>query len=452
MPAFDAPILAPAERRRAGKQHRSLVPRAAHGVWDPPAERRDPVGVLIESNRTRMPDLVPVRYQRMSTSPFAFLRGSAQVMAHDLALGPCTGLMVQLCGDAHLSNFGVFASPERRLMFDLNDFDEASTGPFEWDVKRLAASIVVAGRENGMDAVAVRRAVLVAVAAYRDWMERYAAMTHLEVWYARIEVRDLLDTMQATHRKQIARELHKAETKNHLKALDKLTTVVDGRRRIVDDPPLVMHVEEYVSDLESRLVQLFANYRRSLTADRLALFDRYRFVDFARKVVGVGSVGTRCWVALFQGPNGGPMFLQVKEARESVVALARGNRPAGHSGKRVVDGQRSLQAASDVLLGWATEKVGGNHYFMRQLWDSKWSADVTGMGPIALGTYAGYCGWALARAHARTGDSVGIFGYIGTSERFGEAIADWAVAYADQTVRDHAALLLAIADGAVAAG
>jgi uncharacterized protein (DUF2252 family) len=452
LPAFDAPIPSPEDRRLAGKQHRSVVSRTAHGVWDPPADRRDPIAVLIESNETRLKDLVPVRYARMSTSPFAFLRASAQLMAYDLATGPSTDLHVHLCGDAHLSNFGVFASPERRLMFDLNDFDEVSTGPFEWDVKRLAASIVVAGRENGFDEVAVRRAVLDAVAAYRDWMERYAGMTHLEVWYARIEVRDLLDTMEASQRKVMSRQLQKAESKNHLKALDKLTTVVDGRRRIVDDPPLVMHPDEHIPDLQKRLIQVFADYRTSLTADRQELFDRYRFVDFARKVVGVGSVGTRCWVALFQGPNGGPLFLQVKEARQSVVSLARGTKPAAHFGKRVVDGQRSLQAASDVLLGWSTDKVDGNHYFMRQLWDSKWSVDVASMGPFAFGLYAGHCGWALARAHARTGDSVGIFGYIGTSERFGEAIADWATAYADQTVRDHAALLAAIAGGVVSAG
>jgi uncharacterized protein (DUF2252 family) len=276
-----------------------------------------------------------------------------------------------------------------------------------------------------------------------------SSLVNSGVWYARIEVRDLLDTMEVAQRKQMSRQLQKAESKNHMKALDKLTTVVDGRRRIVDDPPLVMHPDEHIPDLQKRLMQVFAEYRQSLSADRQALFDRYRFVDFARKVVGVGSVGTRCWVALFQGPNGGPLFLQVKEARQSVISLALGTKPAPHFGQRVVDGQRSLQAASDVLLGWSTDRTDGNHYFMRQLWDSKWSVDVATMSPFAFSLYAGHCGWALARAHARTGDSVGIFGYIGTSERFGEAIADWATAYADQTVRDHAALVAAIASGVV---
>jgi uncharacterized protein (DUF2252 family) len=405
------------------------------------------VEVLVESNRSRLQDLVPVRYARMGVSPFAFLRGSALVMAHDLAAGPSTDLEVRLCGDAHLANFGVFASPERRLMFDLNDFDEASTGPFEWDVKRLAASIAVAGRENGFDPVATRRAVLDAVAAYRDWMERYAGMTHLDVWYARIEVRDLIDNLRANQRKLMTRQIAKATAKNHLRAFDKLTTVVDGRRRIVDDPPLVMHIDDQVPNLQERLIQVFGDYRTTLSADRQALFDRYRFVDFARKVVGVGSVGTRCWVALFQGPNGGPLFLQVKEAQQSVVSIAARRPPADHHGRRVVEGQRTLQAASDVLLGWSTDDTTGHHYFVRQLWDSKWSLDLTRVSPFGFGLYAAHCGWALARAHARTGDSVSIHGYIGSSERFGEAIADWAEAYADQTERDHAALVAAIQTG-----
>jgi uncharacterized protein (DUF2252 family) len=447
LPAFDAPIPAPEERRLAGKAHRVAVPRSSHAAWEPGSDRPDPVEVLVESNRSRLQDLVPVRYARMSTSPFAFLRGSALVMAHDLAAAPSTGLEVQLCGDAHLANFGVFASPERRLMFDLNDFDESAPGSFEWDVKRLAASIAVAGRENGFDPVATRRAVLDAVGAYRDWMERYAAMTHLDVWYARIEVRDLIDSMQASQRKLLNRQITKATGKNHLRAFDKLTTVVDGRRRIVDDPPLLMHVEDHVPNLQQRLIQVFGDYRSTLSADRRALFDRYRFVDFARKVVGVGSVGTRCWIGLFQGPNGGPLFLQVKEAQQSVISITSGHSPAPHFGQRVVEGQRMLQAASDVLLGWSTDDTTGHHYFVRQLWDSKWSLDLTRVGPFGFGLYAGHCGWALARAHARTGDSVGIHGYIGSSERFGEAIADWADAYADQTARDHAALVAALESG-----
>ncbi len=449
LPAFDAPIPSPDERRLAGKQRRSAVPRKAHAVWEPPTDRRDPIEVLIESNSARVRDLVPLRYARMSVSPFAFLRGSALIMAYDLASGPSTDLEVRLCGDAHMSNFGVFASRERRLMFDLNDFDEVSPGPFEWDVKRLAASIVVAGRVNGFDPVATRRAVLDAVAAYRDWMERYANLTHLDVWYARIEMRDLMDTMANAERKAMSREVLRAQNKNHLRAFDKLTTVVEGRRRIVDDPPILVHISEHAPGLNENVIRVVAQYRESLSADRRDLLDRYRFVDYARKVVGVGSVGTRCWVALFQGPNDGPLFLQVKEARQSVISIARGTAPATHFGQRVVEGQRSLQAVSDVLLGWASDELNGNNidYYVRQLWDSKWSADVETMGPYAFGLYSGHCGWALARAHARTGDSVGIYGYIGRSERFGESIADWATAYADQTERDHAALLAAIEGG-----
>jgi uncharacterized protein (DUF2252 family) len=447
LPAFDAPIPSPDERRLAGKQLRANVARSAHAVWDPPADRRDPIEVLIESNRGRVEDLIPLRYARMSVSPFTFLRGAAQVMAFDLASGPSTDLEVRLCGDAHLSNFGAFASPERRLMFDLNDFDEASPGPFEWDVKRLAASIEVAGRDNGFATSDTRRAVLEAVAAYRDWMKRYADMTHLEVWYARIEMRDLLDTMDAFRRKDEVRLLEKAHSKDHMKALNKLTSIVDGRRQILDDPPIVMRMRRGSGDQPDQVIRLVADYRSSLTADRRELLDRYRFVDFARKVVGVGSVGTRCWIALFQGPNGGPLFLQVKEARQSVISIARGTEPAAHFGQRVVEGQRMLQAASDVLLGWGTDEFDGAHYYVRQLWDAKWSADVSTMEPSAFTQYAGHCGWALARAHARTGDSVTISGYIGTSDRFGEAIADWATAYADQTERDHAALVAAIDRG-----
>ena len=392
---------------------------------------------------------LPLRFARMGVSPFTFLRGSAQVMAFDLASGPSTDLEVRLCGDAHLLNFGAFASPERRLMFDLNDFDEVSHGPFEWDVKRLGASVVAAARDNGFTAAQARRAVRRAVDAYRDWMQTYSDMTHLDVWYARIEMQTLLDTMEPAARKEEQRLLEKAHNKDHIRALKKLTLVVDGRRVIVEDPPIVTRMEHEQAAQVKRISGLVEDYRSSLTADRQELLDRYRFVDFARKVVGVGSVGTRCWIALFQGPNRGPLFLQVKEARQSVISVARGTEPAAHFGQRVVEGQRSLQAASDVLLGWGTDPIDGTHYYVRQLWDAKWSADVSAMGPFALGQYAGHCGWALARAHARTGDSVTISGYIGSSDRFGESIADWSVAYADQTERDHAAMLAAIERGAL---
>jgi uncharacterized protein (DUF2252 family) len=452
--SFHDHLPTPEERRLKGRSMRKAVSRSAHGDWAPRTDRADPVDLLMQQCASRVPELVPLRFGRMAASPFAFLRGSALAMAHDLAAVPHTSLEVRLCGDAHLLNFGIFASPERRLMFDLNDFDETWPGPFEWDVKRLAASIVVAGRFNGFDRIANRRSVLRAVSAYRDAMERYAEMTHLEVWYSRIDVRELLATGRAAAmRRSTEQHLAKAEMKNHVKALAKLTNEVDGRWRIVDDPPVVQHVGDLV-EVQRRLELLLHEYRDTLAADRRALFDRYRFVDFARKVVGVGSVGTRSWMTLFQGPNGGPLFLQIKEANRSVIEQAltgSGAPPDVHQGRRVVEGQRMLQAASDVMLGWGTDQTSGHHYYLRQLWDAKGSIDVTALRPSAFGTYASFCGWALARAHARTGDSVTIHGYIGDSERFAESIADFAEAYADQTERDHAALVAAIERGVVPA-
>jgi uncharacterized protein (DUF2252 family) len=442
---FDAPIPSPAERRAAGKALRATNPRSSLASWDPPADRRDPVEVLIESNATRAEDLVPIRHQRMSVSPFTFFRGAALQMAYDLATQPSSGIEVQLCGDAHAANFGVFASPERRMMFDLNDFDETAPGPFEWDLKRLAASLVIAGRDNGFDRITCRRGSLEAVASYRDWIERYSQLTHLDVWYSRIDVTELTNMLGGARRRRFDEQMAKFAGKNHMKALAKLTTVVDGRLQIVEDPPLIVRWD--ADEREERLEALLRQYRTSLSGDRRALFDRYRFVDFARKVVGVGSVGTRCFVLVLQGPNGGPLFLQLKEARAAAPDLALGRRGVRHHGQRVVDGQRRLQAASDVLLGWATDDVTEIHYFVRQLWDSKGSIDIATLPPKGFGLYAMFCGWALARAHARTGDSVTISGYVGTTERFGEIITDFAEAYADQTELDHAAMLQGIADG-----
>lgn len=448
--SFDEPLDAPTQRSAAGKALRADTPRTSHQQWTPPPDRVDPVERLIESNRTRLQDLVPLRYARMAASPLAFLRGSALVMAHDLATTPVSGLQVRLCGDAHIANFGVFASPERRLVFDLNDFDEAAPGPFEWDVKRLAASVEVAARENGLGATRARRTVLGAVGAYVHWMATYAEMTHLEVWYAKLDVTDLMNLVQPSNavRRRTEAGIRKAEGKNHLKALDKLTVEIDGRRRFIDDPPIVQRLDN--PELRERLEHLLDGYRSSLTADRQALFDRYRFVDFARKVVGVGSVGTRCWMVLFQGPNGGPLFLQLKEAGAAAPQVALGTPTRQHHGQRVVEGQRMLQAAGDVLLGWGTDPTTGIHYFVRQLWDAKGSIDVATMRPDGFAHYAQLCGRALARAHARTGDSVTISGYLGESDRFAEAIAIFASAYADQTERDHAGLLAAIAAGSIA--
>ena len=402
--------------------------------------------MMIKVSEGRLQDLVPVRNRRMLESPFAFFRGSALPMALDLASTPASGIDVQLCGDAHLLNFGIFASPERSLVFDLNDFDETWPGPFEWDVKRLAASAVIAARHLGCDAADQTRAAQAGVRAYRGWMDQYAALTHLDVWYAKLKAQGLLDLMAPSDRRTTKRVIDKALVRDHLAALNKLTEVVDGRNRIVPDPPLVVRLD---SDevIARELPPMVEAYRATLTSDRRALFDRYRLVDVARKVVGVGSVGTRCWILLFQGPNGGPLFLQAKESGISAPQAAGLPGPMMHQGERVVDGQRKLQATSDVLLGWTTAPETGFHYYIRQLWDAKGSADVTSMTPAALATYAGACGWALARAHARTGDSSAIAGYLGNTSRFDEALAAFAHVYADQNERDYQAFRKAADNG-----
>ena len=441
-----APLPPPEERRRAGRARRADVPRRAHAGWESPAGRADPVEVLVESCRSRVPELVPIRFRRMLASPFTFFRGAALVMAHDLAACPTSGLAVQLCGDAHLANFGVFASPERTLVFDLNDFDETWPGPFDWDVRRLVTSVVLAAQDNGFTAGAAATAARAAAAAYRTWMDRYAAMTQLEVWYARLDAEELRDLMAPSHRRTAQQVLDKAGGRNHHGALSKLTELVDGRRRIVPDPPIVTRVEGFAPDALAAMVE---GYRATLATERQELFDRYRLVDLARKVVGVGSVGTRCWIALFQGPNGGPLFLQVKEAGVAAPAAAGWPGPAVHQGQRVVDGQRRLQAASDVLLGWTTNPIDGVEYYVRQLWDAKGSADVATMSPGGLATYAAGCGWALARAHARCGDAAAIAGYLGRSDTFVDAVVAFGFAYAEQTVRDHAALRAAADHGRV---
>ncbi|MBU6316857.1 MAG: DUF2252 family protein [Acidobacteria bacterium] len=443
---FGEAVPPPAQRRADGKALRTTTPRSSHDGWQPAADRFDPVDVLIESGRTRQKSLLPIRNARMAASPFAFLRGSALVMAHDLATTPASGLTTQLCGDAHISNFGVFASPERRLVFDLNDFDETYEGWFEWDVKRFAASIAVAGRERGLSDAECRSTVHGAVETYCEWVDRYAQMTRLDLWYARLDVDQVIAHFNPVLRRDVGQVARKASEKNHLNALAKLTTVVDGRRQIVPDPPLV---ERFGGPkLEQRLEALLDQYARTLPADRRSLLQHFRFVDFARKVVGVGSVGTRCWMVLLQGPNGGPLFLQIKEANRAAPDLARANpSPSLHQGQRVVEGQQKLQAVGDVLLGWATDDETGVHYYVRQLWDSKKSVDIPTLRASSFRVYVGTCAWALARAHARTGDPAAMSGYLGTSGAFPTAIAGFAMDYADQTVRDHARLVQALADG-----
>jgi len=460
-------LSSPGDRASYGKSIRTLVPREEHAAFHLPADRRDPLDLLEGQARTRLPDLVPVRYGRMSASPFAYFRGAALPMASDLSGTPTTGLQVQACGDAHLSNFGLFGTPERRLVFDINDFDETLPGPWEWDVKRLAASLEISARESNVSARQRRKIVLAAVARYREVMREFTSATNLDVWYAAIDVDELQAQLKPTGRMRKAVEvgLAKARSSDSMQALGKLTRVVDGRPKIVSDPPLMVPLRDFSASEDEAagtlgmLHELMASYRLTLPADRAELLARYELADIARKVVGVGSVGTRCWIVLLLAPDGtDPLFLQVKEAERSALAgftAPNGNesgRP-GNQGERVVLGQRYMQAASDLFLGWIRVVHGldgrPHDYYVRQLRDWKFSFNVAGMPPDWLHLYGSYCGWTLARAHAKTGDRFAIAGYLGSSDVFDEAIADFAVSYADQNERDYAALLDAIKSGRV---
>jgi uncharacterized protein (DUF2252 family) len=439
------------QRHERGRAARGVAPRGAQAEWAPAPDRPDPIDLLEAQARDRIPDLMPIRYSRMMASPFAFMRGAAIVMAHDLASTPRTGIQAQLCGDAHLLNFGAYASPERALLFDLNDFDETLPGPWEWDIKRLAASFVVAGRDNGFDAADCREAAQASVASYRQRMAEFSGMGELEVWYSRVgeeEVRGLLSDAKVRKRtaKKLSKTVRKARGRDNLQALSKLTRVVDGRRMIDDDPPLLVRIPEG-DEIRAQIYAILEAYKRTLQEDRRHLLERYRFVDAARKVVGVGSVGTRAYVVLLEGRDeNDPLFLQVKEAGASVLEGHVPSNTYEHHGHRVVSGQRLMQAASDIFLGWF-RGTGGRDFYWRQLRDMKGSANVEGMSPDELVIYAGLCGWALARAHARSGDRVQIAAYLGKSERFDRAIADFAEAYADQTEQDHAALCAAVKSG-----
>ena len=437
------------ERRRRGRAARQYAPRSSHASWKPAADRPDPIEILEAQAKTRDPDLAQVRYARMTPSPFAYMRGAAMVMAEDLVGTPQTGIRAQLCGDAHLLNFGAYASPERALLFDVNDFDETLPGPWEWDVKRLAASLVVAGRENGFGAADCREAARTAAASYRKWMAEYSEMGELEVWYARVGAEEIFGLISdSKSMKKAAKSIKKARGRDSLQALSKLTRVVDGRRRFEEDPPLLTRVVE--EELREQIDEILRAYRRTLQDDRRQLLDRYRFVDAARKVVGVGSVGTRAFVVLLEGRDeDDPLFLQVKEAKASVLEPYLSRSAYKNQGHRVVAGQRVMQAASDIFLGWIRGGAGRDYYW-RQLRDMKGSAKVEGMSPDELAIYGRLCGWVLARAHARSGDRVQIAAYLGRSERFDGAIADFAKAYADQTERDHAALCAALKSGRVA--
>jgi uncharacterized protein (DUF2252 family) len=432
----------------AGRRERTRIPRRILAQHQPAADRPDPIAILEQQGTTRVQELLPIRYGRMAVSPFTFYRGAAAVMAADLGAAPRTRLRVQLCGDAHLSNFGVYRSPERSLVFDLNDFDETLPGPFEWDTKRLAASFIVAGRSLGWPRSHGQRALLYAMGAYRLRMAEYARMGALDTWYSRITIDDLISVVPR-EAASIERMRRLAVKRDNLGALNKLTTVVDGRRQLKSLPPLLERLP--VGDQQDVLQGLFRQYRRSLAPERRVLIDRYEFVDIARKVVGVGSVGTRCWVLYFEGRGGGdPLFLQAKEATASVLEPYLGRPAQKHHGQRVVLGQKLMQAASDVFLGWMTGPL-GPHYYWRQLWDAKLSVDLETMRPAGILAYARVCGWALARAHARSGNPAAIAAYLGTNGRFERAMLEFSHAYADQTEQDYAALRAAIDSGRIQA-
>ncbi len=458
--------LTPAERVARGKAARAEVPRDSHAAFDPPKDRPDPIALLEEQAQTRVPELVPIRWGRMMVSPFTYYRGAALPMASDLATTPVSGLAVQACGDAHLSNFGLFGSAERRLVFDVNDFDETLPGPWEWDVKRLAASLEVAARENGFSTKQRREVVLASVSRYRQAMRQFAGMTDLDVWYASADVTELRaqfdSRLQERQRKALDKGLSKARTRDSMQSLAKLTRMVDGRPRIISDPPLLVPIEELIpaetarADLEGELANLVGKYQRTLETDRRYLLQQFEFCDLARKVVGVGSVGTRCWIVLMLGRDeSDPLFLQVKEAEASVLSRFVGASKYANQGQRVVAGQRLMQAASDIFLGWQRIEAGldgrSRDFYVRQLRDWKLSVEIEFLRPEGLQLYAQLCGWTLARAHARSGDRIAIGAYLGGTDVFDRAIAKFAVAYADQNERDHQALVDAVKSGRIIA-
>jgi len=485
-----------ADRRAHGVDARSATPPESHAGWMPAADRPDPVTLLEEQNTTREPDLVPVRHGRMVVSPFTFYRGAAKIMAADLAGTPTAGLDVQLCGDAHLSNFGAFASPERRLLFDLNDFDETLPGPFEYDVKRMAASFTIAARNNGLTTLEGRSATRGSVRAYREAMAQFAGMRTMDLWYAHLSEDDLRAAIakvatpadhakpgkegkakhgKASHNggnrnkkadaelarvvKQSDKTLRKAHTRDSLQALSKLGELVDGRYRIVSQPPVVIPARDLAAaygmseeQVETTVRDQFREYRATLQEDRRHLLERFEIVDMARKVVGVGSVGTRAFIVLLQGRDAqDPLFLQVKEATRSVLEDHLPRSRYLNPGERVVQGQRMMQAASDIYLGWTKGFQADRHYYWRQLRDMKASALVDTMSATGLDLYAGLCGWTLARAHARSGDTVAIAAYLGDGDTFDTSITDFSQRYADQNEQDYQALVTAISDGRVPA-
>jgi uncharacterized protein (DUF2252 family) len=461
--AETAKQLTHADRVARGKDARGSAPLESHAQFVPDRSR-NPVGLLLEQAKSRVPELVPIRYGRMLVSPFTYYRGAALPMAADLATTPASGLRVQLCGDAHLSNFGAFASPSRRLVFDVNDFDETLPGPFEWDVKRLAASLAVAGRDNGFGGKVRRQIVLASAESYRTTMRAFAEQPFMDVWYAHLDVEDAIaefkSQMKAKRVKLTRKIVGQAYTSDSMKALSKLTTEVDGQPRIVSEPPLIQPVEEVFSDEQAGAIydvigEVLGKYQRTLQSDRRHLVKYFTLVQVARKVVGVGSVGTRAWIALMEGGDETePLFLQAKEAQPSVLAPYCGRSQYRNQGERAVAGQHLMQAESDIFLGW-THVTGPDgvdrDYYVRQLKDWKLSLPIEQMIPSGMKVYARLCGWTLARAHARSGDRIALAAYLGGSSKFDQAIADFAESYADQNERDHAALQTAVKDGKITA-
>jgi uncharacterized protein (DUF2252 family) len=451
----------PEERAARGKSERAKVSRSTHEAWEPPSKRTSPVALLEEQGRNRLQELLPIRYGRMLASPFAFYRGAAYLMASDLASAPSTNLQAQLCGDAHLSNFGGFAAPDRGIVISITDFDETLPGPFEWDVKRLATSFAVAGRACEFDDRERASIVAASVRAYRTAIREFATSHNLDLWYSRLDAAAVIGHLRhGKTRKRFAAAMEKAHGKDRMKAFAKLTEMVDGERRIVSDPPIVVPIEDLMSTTEAhRLDDLIrgalGSYGRSLQGDRRHLLETYRYAHAARKVVGVGSVGLRAWILLLLGRDqNDPLFLQFKEAERSVLEPFLGASGYASHGQRVVEGQRLMQSATDVLLGFATVEgftAQPLDFYVRQLWDAKWSPEVESMDPGVMETYAQVCGQTLARAHARSGDAIAIGSYLGGGDAFDRALTSFAESYADQNERDYDTLLKAVATGTVAA-
>jgi uncharacterized protein (DUF2252 family) len=437
------------ERIQIGKSLRERLPRSRHAIWQPPAAGREPIEIIEASNRGRLQELIPIRYGRMLRSPFTFLRGSAALMAYDLATTPKTDIIVQACGDCHLLNFGFFATPERNLVFDINDFDETLPAPWEWDLKRLVVSFVIAGRDSDLSDRESKAAAIDCARSYREHLREYSRLSPLEVWYTRIGVEQVLEMAPDEKTRKIREQMMAKARERIIEHLyPKIVTQTAGRNRFVDQPPILYHVNE--PDWETLVREGLEDYRQSLPEERRVLFDRYRLEDFALKVVGIGSVGTRCYIALFFSEDNHPLILQVKEACPSVLEPYTAKSQYENQGQRVVTGQRLMQSSSDIFLGW-TQGRRGNNFYLRQLRDMKFSLPIEGVSAAQLQRYAEFCGWTLARAHAKSGDAATISGYLGKGDQFDLAMGEFAIAYAEQTEQDHAALVEAVKTGRVEA-